>query len=351
MAREIQFAYAAAELARQDANLAETNVDPERTGVVLGAGIMHGALEELVDAFEVCATETGFDFSQWGEKGIRQFFPLWMLKYLPNMPACHIAIRQDARGPNNTIAHGDVSSLLALSEATNVIRRGQADVMYAGGASSRLSISDLVWHGGAQLAQSTDPPETICRPFDADRQGMVLGEGSAMFVLESASHAQRRGATPLARIAAIASRNEASTDRQPPGKAIAGALAAALQAAELPAGQLGHINAHGSSTLDDDRVEARAIAQVLGDNKVPVTAPKSYFGNLGPGSGAVELAVSLLAMQQGVVPATLNHQQTDPSCPVHVVTSPQAALHPTFAALNHASTGQAVAAIFMAESS
>src|SRR5690606_27277704 len=169
-AREIQFAFAAAEMAHANAGLpAEGVIDPERFGVVVGAGLLYCDLDELTAAYQACLGRQGFDFSKWGDQAVREFFPLWMLKYLPNMSACHIGIRHDARGPCNTISHGDVSSLLALDEAANVIRRGQADVMLAGGSSSRLAISDLLWHRGARLAQSDAPPETICRPFDADR--------------------------------------------------------------------------------------------------------------------------------------------------------------------------------------
>ena len=361
MAREIQFAFAAAEFAREsaglslEADLAEGNPgavssNPDRTGVVLGAGTMYCDIDELVDAYQECANDQGFDFSKWGDEAIRKFFPLWMLKYLPNMSACHIGIRQDARGPNNTVAHGDVSSLLALAEATKAIQRGQADLMFVGGVSSRLTITDLLWHGGARLAQSDAPPESLCRPFDASRQGMVVGEGSAMFVLESARHARRRGVEPIARIAATASRTESTIEqRRPPGKAIAGALGAALQTAGLSPSDLGHINAHGAGTLEGDPIEAAAIAEVLAGADVPVTAPKSYFGNLGAGSGAVELAVSLLALQHGIIPATLNHQQTDPACPIRVAADHEPTTQPSFATLNHTSTGQAVAAIVTME--
>jgi 3-oxoacyl-[acyl-carrier-protein] synthase II len=350
MAHEIQFAFGAAELAAADAGLEEGSFDPDRAGVVLGAGTMYCDLDELIDAYRACAGASGFDFSKWGDQAARQLFPLWMLKYLPNMPACHIGIRHDARGPTNTITHGDVSSLLALGEAADVIRRGQADVMFAGGTSSRLDISDLLWHGGARLAQTTAPPESICRPFDAKREGMVMGEGAALFVLENAQHAKRRGARALAKIVGVASRNQATGKKfAPPGEAIASALATALDQAHLNPADLSHINAHGASTSEDDPVEAAAIASVLHQAEVPITAPKSYFGNLGAGSGAVELAISLLAAEHGLVPATLNHEQTASDCPVCVASEHLPANRPAFAVLNHTSTGQAVAAIFVRE--
>lgn len=350
MAREIHMAFAAAELAADDAGVGEGAIDPDRLGVVLGAGTMYCDLAELTDAYQTCVSDGKFDFEKWGEQATRQLFPLWMLKYLPNMPACHIGIRQDARGPTNTIAHGDASSLLALAEAAHVIRRGQADVIFAGGTSSRLDISDLLWHGGARLAQTDAAPETISRPFDSSREGMVVGEGSAMFVLESRSHAERRKATPLARVAAIASRNQATAKQfDPPGQAIEAAFAEALGKAGVKAEDLSHINAHGAGTIEDDPAEAAAIAEVLAGTDVPVTAPKSYFGNLGAGGGAVELGVSLLAALDGQAPATLNHEQTDPACPIRVVTEELPVDQAAFAKLNHTTTGQAVAAVLVRE--
>ena len=119
-----------------------------------------------------------FDIHRWSREAMGELYPLWMLKYLPNMPACHIGIRYDVRGPNNTIAEGDVSSLLALSEAADVIRRGHADVMIVGGTGSRINISDLMWHRGARLALNGKPqPAAVCRPFDAERSGMCMAKG------------------------------------------------------------------------------------------------------------------------------------------------------------------------------
>lgn len=349
MAREIQMAFAAAEMAAEQAGVAEGSFDPERAGVVLGAGAMYCDLDELVGAYRVSSTEGQFDFAKWGD-AFREFFPLWMLKYLPNMPACHIGIRHDAQGPTNTISNGDVSSLQALSEAAHVIRRGQADLMFTGGVSSRLAITDLIWHRGARLAQGDAPPESISRPFDAQRSGMVMGEGAALFVLESRKHAERRGAVPLARVVSTSSRyQQLAHQYDPPDEAIATALGIALERAGMAAAELSHVNAHGLSTVEDDPVEAAAIASVLDGADVPVTAAKSYFGNLGAGGGAVELAVSLLSLAEGQVPATLNHEQTDPSCPIRVAASAEPTDRRAFAKLNHTPTGQAVATIIVAE--
>jgi 3-oxoacyl-[acyl-carrier-protein] synthase II len=176
---------------------------------------------------------------------------------------------------------------------------------------------------------------------------MVNGEGAAQLVLESRDHAERRGARPLALVAGAASRCEASAEsRRPTGDAIRRAIRAALASAQLESFHIGHVNAHGNSTLEDDPVEAQAIRDVLGD--VPVTAPKSFFGNLGQGSGAVELAVNLVALAHGVIPPTLNYETPDPDCPVNVVIDPQPAENRTFVALNHSTTGPAAAVVITA---
>jgi len=347
MSREIQFGCAAGELAWQDAKLADAKLDPERFGVIGGANLLYCELEELVVPFKAWIAHEDFDIRRWSEQAMGEMYPLWLLKYLPNMPACHIGIRYDSRGPNNTISEADVSSLLAVAEAADVIRRGLADVMIAGGTGARLNTTDMIWHRGARVARECADPQTVCRPFDRQRTGMVYGEGAAKFVLESSEHAARRGARPLARVAGAACRFEPSAhSQQPTGDAIGRAIAAALELAGLEPADLGHVNAHGNSTTEDDVAEAQAIRRVLGD--VPVTAPKSFFGNLGSGSGAVELAVSLLAQEHGVVPPTLNYQTPDPDCPVNVVTEPQPAASGTFVALNHNTTGPAAAVVITA---
>jgi 3-oxoacyl-[acyl-carrier-protein] synthase II len=348
MSREIQFAGAAAELAWQDAGLAQATIDPDRFGVIGAAGLLYCDLDELHAPFVAWMKQDDFDIERWSKLAMGELYPLWMLKYLPNMPACHVGIRYDARGPNNTISQGDVSSLVALAEAADVIRRDQADVMIVGGTGSRLNLTDLMWHRAAGLSLDGEgEPATVCRPFDARRSGMVYGEGSAQLVLESREHAEKRGARIVARVTGAASRSESSADSMcPRGDAIRRSIAAALAAAQLDAADVGHVNAHGNSTIDDDRAEAQAIRAALGD--VPVTAPKSFFGNLGPGSGAVELAVSLLAMEQGVIPPTLNYTSPDPECPVTVVTRLQPTERKSFVALNHNPSGAAVAVVITA---
>jgi 3-oxoacyl-[acyl-carrier-protein] synthase II len=240
---------------------------------------------------------------------------------------------------------GDVSSLLAVAEAADVIRRDQADVMIVGGTGSRLNITDFIWHGSARLAVNGKlPPVAVCRPFDAMRSGMVYGEGAAQVVLESRKHAEARGARPLARIAATASRCELVAEKlRPTGDAIRRAIRAAVAMSRVELAKISYVNAHGNSTREDDAAEAQAIRAELGD--MPVTGMKSYFGNLGPGSGMVELVAGIIAMQRNCIPPTLNYEKPDPECPVNVNTELRPAEAPAFIKLNHNSTGQAVAVV------
>ncbi len=345
MCRDIQFGFVAADLACCGAGFDSSPVDPQRLGVVFGADMMTCDLEEMIDAYRGCMADGKFDFSLWGERALGEMHPLWMLKYLPNMPACHIGIAHDARGPNNSLTLGEVSSLSAVAEAMRVIERGQADAMIAGGTGSRLHPAIWIRRGVYQPSQRRDDPAGASRPFDADRDGVVYGEGAGAFILEERKHAEARGAQILARLLGHASTFEPHPRGQTlRGAAIRAAIRNALKDAGLQPADIGHVNAHGLSTKLDDPLEAQAIRDVLGD--VPVTAPKSFFGNLGAGTGAVEAAVSVLAFHKGLVPPTLNYQRPDPDCPVNVIHGqPMQLTRPAALVLNQAHAGQSVAIV------
>jgi 3-oxoacyl-[acyl-carrier-protein] synthase II len=349
MSRETQLGFAAAEMAWAHAQLDGSGVDPDRLGVTCGSNMFAPEVPELAAACHASDSGGGkFDFSRWGNEGLREVFPLWLLKYLPNMAPAHVSIAHDARGPSNSLVAGDTSGLLALIEAAGVVARGHADVMLAGGASSSFAWMDLMWHAGARLSRRVDEPARACRPFDADRDGMVGAEGAAMFVLETRAHAESRGVIPMAKIAGYGRRYEPATaSYQPTGRGIEQAIQASLEMAGIKADDVGHVNAHGLSTELDDRIEAAAVRRTLGD--VPVTAPKSFFGNIGAGAGAVELAVSLLGLERGLVPPTLNYETPDPKCPVNVVTELGSSRAPTALILNHRTTGQAVSLLVSTE--
>jgi 3-oxoacyl-[acyl-carrier-protein] synthase II len=345
MSREIQLGFAAADLALTDAGIASGQVEPERFGVVFGNDMIYADLEDLEGTYRRSAKDGRFDFALWSEAIQEELHPLWLLKHLPNMTASHIAIAHDARGPNNSLVLGDVSSLLALSEAASIIQRGWADVMLAGGTGCRLHPTALVARGDALLSHRADDFRRACRPFDRDRDGLVNGEGAAVIVLESRAHAERRGAEIRGRLVSWASRCEPKARREGlTGSSLRQAIRAALSGAALEPTDIGHINAHGVGTIEMDSAEAQAIAAELGS--VPVTAPKSLFGHLGAGGGAVELAASVIGLGRGLVPATLNYDTPDPACPVNVVAGEPLAGRPSTAlAVNLCSTGQAAAVV------
>jgi 3-oxoacyl-[acyl-carrier-protein] synthase II len=347
MSREIQAGFAAAVLALGEAGLAGHPFDPDRLGVVYGCEVLYCEIGELEEVYRNCTTDHVFHFDRWGKRAMSDMFPLFMLKYLPNMVACHIAIAHDARGPNNTISVGDASSLLAVIEAARIMERGHADVMIAGGAGSRLSLTPLVYRRDLGLSHRNEDPQAASRPFDARRDGMVNGEGAGALILETLEYARARGARILAEIAGCGTAYANPSHQPPKGRGIRQAIARALEEAQLTPEAVDHVNAHGLSTVEEDAVEAQAIRAMLGNT--PVTAPKSYFGNLGTGGAAVELAASLDAWVHGTVPPTLNYEQPDPQCPVTVVhgdarqTEREAAL-----ILSQSSTGQSAAIVLAA---
>ena len=343
MCRDSQLGVAASTLARSHAGLAPGSIDPEQFGVVFGADAICNEMRDSEGPYRNCTVDGRFRYELWGKEGIADTFPLSFLKVLPNMIASHISIVLDARGPNNTIHQADVSGLTALVEACRVIQRGAADVMLAGGASSRMNPFDWVRHClTGRLSTNQGDPQTVLRPFDAHRDGQVCGEGAAAFILERLSHARARGAPILAKILAW------STACQPPhggemnGDGLQRTITSAMARARLSPDRLGHVNAHGTSLRIDDRIEARAILNTVGD--VPVTAPKSYFGNLGAAGGAVELVASVLSFKNRLVPQTLNYRHPAPDCPIRVVhEEPLASSAPTSLAINWTPQGQAVA--------
>jgi 3-oxoacyl-[acyl-carrier-protein] synthase II len=319
MCRESQMAVAAAQRALHHCGTAMTHHAPERFGCVFGSDYMLTLPEDFTASVATCRGADGsFDFQLWASNGMPQLTPLWLLKYLPNMPASHIAIYNDLRGPSNSLTLREASGHLAVGEAVVTIQRGAADIMVAGATGTRVHPMKTV-HAlqSEQVATGSDDPTTWSRPFDKHRRGMVLGEGAAVMILEELSHAQARGATIYGEILGHAARS--SADRAGVGRrrqAVAHAMRRALEMAAVPAAALGHIHAFGASTATSDREEAEGIHDALGDaaRTVPTVAAKSHFGNLGGGSGLVECVGSVLAMRHGELFPLLNHEVADEAC-------------------------------------
>ncbi len=219
--------------------------------------------------------------------------PTWLLKYLPNMLACHISILLDCQGPSNTITEAEAASNLAIGEASRIIARGRADVMISGGADSKIHPLSLVRMSLLdQMSHWKGEPSQACKPFDRRRDGWVPGEGAGILILEEREHALKRGARIYGEVLGFGSGCDARPGGglDPEGVGTEIAVKAALRDAGIAPGAVGHVNAHGSATPISDLAEARAFRRVFGDAPgVPVTALKGYMGNLVSGSGAVEL--------------------------------------------------------------
>ncbi len=347
MARTIQLAVAGAQRALDDGKVDKSKLDPTRFGVEFGAGLIATELNDLIEAACVSANcQPGrVDLEKWGEQGIPLIQPLWMLKYLPNMLACHISILHDARGPNNSITESDVASLLALGEAYRILLRDQADFFLVGGAESKINPLSMVRQCLFEcLSRRNDEPTRACRPFDRGRDGLVLGEGAGVFVVEDLEHARRRGAHIYAEIVGFG----AAFDPGMRGDGLARAIRAALTEAGIEPHEVDHINALGLSTPESDAWEARGLHEIFGDCSppVPVFAAKSYIGNLGAGGSTTELAASVLAMSKGLVPPTLNYEQADPDCPVVVLSQqPRPMTRPYVVKVSFTQMGQCAAMV------
>jgi 3-oxoacyl-[acyl-carrier-protein] synthase II len=348
MCRECQMAVAAAQRALSDAGLNMGKTDPERTGISFGSDYMLSLPEEFVEGVKQCLDAEGqFQFSRWGTEGLPKMSPLWLLKYLPNMPASHIAIYNDLRGPNNSLTLREASANVAVGEAFQIILRGSAETMLCGATGTRLHPMKAIH--AAQLEELASPdaePARACRPFDLHRTGMVLGEGAGAIIIEELSTAQARGATIYGEVIASASSSVVKRNLVARREAaMRNVLTNVLKAANLKPEDVGHIHAHGLSTRSGDIEEARAIDHVFGtrNTPAPVTAAKSYFGNLGAGSGMVEIIASLMALNQGGLFPILNCETPDPECPVAAVTDGAVEAGKSFIHLSVTPQGQASA--------
>jgi 3-oxoacyl-[acyl-carrier-protein] synthase II len=348
MCRECQMGVAAAQLALADAGLKPGTVDPERSGISFGADYMLSIPDEFSEGIVQCLDEQRqFHFSRWGMEGMPKMSPLWLLKYLPNMPASHLAIYNDFRGPNNSLTLREASANAALGEAHQIVLRGSADLMIVGATGTRLHSMKMLHAVQQEEVYCGDgDPAAASRPFDRDRRGMVLGEGAGAIVIEELSAAQARGATIYGEVVGSATstaagpRLVAQRDR-----AMANVLRSTLRSAGSEIDEIGHLHAHGLSTRTCDADEARAIQEVFASRSapLPVTAAKSYFGNLGAGGGMVELIASLLAMQQGRLFPILNYATPDPECPIAAVRDSDTPPGKSFINLSVTPQGQASA--------
>ncbi|MSQ41757.1 MAG: beta-ketoacyl-[acyl-carrier-protein] synthase II [Dehalococcoidia bacterium] len=312
MARFSQFAVACARQAVAQAGLDLGAIDRTRAGMVCGN--VGGGLPNTDEAMRVLV-----------ERGGMKLDPLYMLKMLPNMSAGNVTIQLGLLGYTNTVGTACAAGTQAIGDATEVIRRGVADVMIAGGTEAGISELGLAAFS-VMRALATDPAGDLAassRPFDRDRTGFVPGEGAGMFVLEALEHAQARGARPLAEVLGYGVSADANHLVAPPehGEGAARAMRAALADAALPPEAIDYISAHATSTQAGDLAETRAIRAVFGEHayRVPVAAMKSQIGHLLGGAGGVEAVAVLQTLLTGVIAPTLNLDHPGPECDLDYV--------------------------------
>jgi 3-oxoacyl-[acyl-carrier-protein] synthase II len=310
MDRFAQLAVAAADQAADEAGLLG-EVDPARVGVIVGTGV--GGLTTLQAE---CKT--------WLEEGDRAVSPLFVPMMMPNAAAGQIAMRRGLHGPGFSIASACSTGAHSIGEAARLITRGEADVMISGGTEAALV--GLCLAAFRRMGALSRVGES--RPFDTRRDGFVMGEGSAVLVLEREEHARARGAQIYARVTGYGASNDAFHITQPEenGRGAVEAMTAALRDADLAPADVGYVNAHGTSTPINDRVETRALRQVLGEDGPPVSSCKGAVGHTLGAAGAIEALACVEALRRGALPPTLGLEDIDPECAAdHIAGAPREA--------------------------
>lgn len=334
MARDIELAVAGSHFAATDAGLVTKATGPDqlpsyaspRIGVHIGAGLVGADLDELTTALSQATGDNGsFDIHQWGTEGINHLTPLWLLKYLPNMLACHVTIIHDAQGPSNTITCGDTSSTLSVGESMRVIQRGAADVCFCGGAESKLNPMGFLRQLMTDRYNTTknDNTATAVRPFCQSAAGCVVGEGGGVVILEAIETFEQRVASTTQNLCpkpqiyaeivgfgASQSVDLSSRNLRPDtaGRGIALALRSALREAGIGPDQIDLIIPYGLGWPASDQAEAAALQSVFGEtlHDLPIASLKGYAGNCCAGAGGLDVCVAAKAIAEQTIPAIIN---------------------------------------------
>jgi len=313
--RYVHLAWAASVEALAMAGIPNPIVDDELaegTGVIIGSGIggINTMIRDVIEAHDL---------------GVERIGPFLVTSLIPDMGAGYVAIYANARGPNYATVSACSSSNHAIGDALNIIRRGDADVMIAGGAESGIGEIPVAAFA-AMRALSTkrnDAPQKASRPFDADRDGFVMADGAGVLVLEALDHAIARGATILGEMAGYAATDDAShiTLPAPGGRGAVASMSLAMADAGMTIDDIGYINAHGTSTVPNDKAETAAIKTVFGERayQVPVSSTKSMTGHLLGAGGGIEAIACIMAIEDGVLPPTINYENPDPDCDLDYV--------------------------------
>jgi 3-oxoacyl-[acyl-carrier-protein] synthase II len=312
--RYVHLAWAASVEALADAGLPNPIDDEslaERTGVIIGSGIggINTMIRDVIEAHDL---------------GVERVGPFLVTSLIPDMGAGFVAINANARGPNYATVSACSSSNHAIGDALNIIRRGDADVMIAGGAESGIGeIPVAAFAAMRALSTRNDAPQKASRPFDAERDGFVMADGAGVLMLEALEHAVARGARIHGELVGYAATDDAShiTLPAPGGRGAVASMSLALADAGLASGEIGYINAHGTSTVPNDKAETAAIKTVFGDGAygVPVSSTKSMTGHLLGAGGGIEAIACILAIANGILPPTINYEHPDPDCDLDYV--------------------------------
>jgi 3-oxoacyl-[acyl-carrier-protein] synthase II len=311
MDRFTHFAQAASQMALKDAELNLENEDKERIGVAVGSGI--GGLDTIEKQFKILLA-----------KGPRRVTPFLVPMLIANMASGYISIVHGIRGPNVTLVTACASGTHSIGEAFRILQRGEADVMIAGGAEAPVtSIAFAGFCAARAMSTRNDAPEKASRPFDLHRDGFVIGEGAGILILETLEHALGRNAPIYAEIVGYGMSGDAHhmTAPDPEGQGAYICMQRALNDARLSPEEVDYINAHGTSTEYNDKIETLAIKRIFGNNskKILVSSTKSMLGHLLGAAGGVEMVATLLSMKHGIIPPTINYEYEDPECDLDYV--------------------------------
>ena len=317
--RHSRFAAGAAMQAVESSGVLESGIDPLRLGVYLGAGEGSQDFESFTNMMTAALKDGELDVAMYTKFGLEHLNPSTELEQEPSMPAGHVASLFNAQGPNANCLTACAASSQAIGEATEIIRRGDADAMISGGTHSMIHPLGVTgFNLLTALSERNDEPERASRPFDKMRDGFVLGEGSAMVILEELEHAKQRGAKIYGEILGYGTTADAYriTDIHPEGRGAIACMNMAIADAGIQPSDIDYVNAHGTSTTVNDRVETISCKAVFGDlaMQTPVSSTKSMMGHLIAAAGVTELIVCLMAIRDNVLPPTINYENPDPQC-------------------------------------
>ncbi|MFC4076426.1 beta-ketoacyl-ACP synthase II [Salinithrix halophila] len=311
MDRFVQFAVAASKKAIDHAGIDLNGMDPDRIGVYIGSGI--GGLTTWEE-----------EHRKLIEKGPRRVSPFFIPMMIANMAAGQVSISLGAKGPSSAAISACATGTHSIGDATKILERGEADVMIAGGTEATITPMAFAGFCSAKaMSTRNEEPEKASRPFDKERDGFVMGEGSGILVLETLDHALERGANIIAEVVGYGMTGDAHhlTAPAPEGEGAARSMKRALASAGLQPEDIGYINAHGTSTDLNDKFETMAIKATFGDHayKLAVSSSKSMFGHMLGAAGGVEAIVTALALKEGILPPTINYEHPDPECDLDYV--------------------------------